>query len=122
MDKKIIYSDKAPAPIGPYSQGVQVGGALYISGQIAADLAALGDIEAETHKVMENIGHVLDAAGYEYQHVVKSSIFLKNMDDFAAVNQVYGTYFTVSPPARETVQVARLPKDVNVEISVVAIK
>ncbi|QRR02381.1 Rid family detoxifying hydrolase [Dyadobacter sandarakinus] len=122
MPKKIIFSDKAPAPIGPYSQAVQVNGTLYVSGQIAADVAGSGDIKAETGMVMQNIGHILGAAGLGFSNVVKSTIFLKNMDDFTSVNEVYGSFFTKDPPARETVQVARLPKDVNVEISVVAVE
>ncbi|AFK04091.1 endoribonuclease L-PSP [Emticicia oligotrophica DSM 17448] len=119
--KKIIYTEKAPAPIGPYSQAVLVEDTLYVSGQIALELAQSGDLKAETQKVMENIGHILAEAGMNYENIVKSSIFLKNMDDFALVNEVYGQYFTSLPPARETVQVARLPKDVNVEISVIAV-
>lgn len=122
MAKQIIYSAKAPMPIGPYSQAVLVKDTLYVSGQIALELAGKGDIAAETKKVMENIGHILNAAGLDYSHVVKSTIFLRDMDDFGQVNEIYGTYFSQNPPARETVQVARLPKDVNVEISVVAVK
>src|SRR5690606_37631890 len=122
MAKQIIYSAKAPMPIGPYSQAVLVNDTLYVSGQIALELAEKGDIAAETKKVMENIGHILNAAGVDYSHVVKSTIFLRDMDDFGQVNEIYGTYFSQNPPARETVQVARLPKDVNVEISVVAVK
>jgi 2-iminobutanoate/2-iminopropanoate deaminase len=120
--KKIIYSKKAPAPIGPYSQAVLAGNTLYVSGQIALELATLGDLKTETQKVMENIGHILSEAGMGYENIVKSSIFLKNMDDFGLVNEIYGSFFTSMPPARETVQVARLPKDVNVEISVIAIQ
>jgi len=108
-------------PIGPYSQAVLVRDTLYVSGQIALDLAEKGDVAAETNRILENIGHILKAAGMNYSHVVKSTIFLKNMDDFGKVNEVYGTFFSQNPPARETVQVARLPKDVNVEISVVAV-
>lgn len=122
MAKKIIYSDKAPMPIGPYSQAVLVKDTLYVSGQIALELAGSGDVAAETQKILENIGHILKAAGLDYPDIVKSSIFLKNMDDFAKVNEVYGTFFSENPPARETVQVARLPKDVNVEISVIAVR
>ncbi len=122
MAKKIIYSDKAPMPIGPYSQAVLVNDTLYVSGQIAADLAEGGNIAAETGKILENIGHILKAAGFDYTHIVKSSIFLRDMNDFGKVNEVYGTFFSENPPARETVQVARLPKDVNVEISVIAVK
>lgn len=122
MAKEIIFSEKAPSPIGPYSQGVLVQGTLYVSGQIALAEAKAGDKKAEAKQVMENIGHILTAAGLTYDHIVKSSIFLKNMDDFGLVNEVYGGYFESSPPARETVQVAKLPKDVNVEISVIAVK
>jgi len=122
MPKQIIFSDKAPAPIGPYSQAVKVNGTVYVSGQIAAELAKSGDIKAETGMVMQNIGHILGAAGLGFQNVVKASIFLRDMNEFAAVNEIYGGFFTKDPPARETVQVARLPKDVNVEISVIAVE
>lgn len=122
MPKQIIYTELAPEPIGPYSQAVLSGDTLYISGQVAIALAAEGDIVAETLKVMENIGHILKVAGMDYSNIVKCGIFLKNMDDFAVVNEVYGRFFQIDPPARETVQVARLPKDVNVEISAVAVK
>ena len=122
MSKKIIFTEKAPAAIGPYSQAVLAGDTLYVSGQIALDLAPLGDIKAETQRIMENLGHILTEAGMGYTNVVKSSIFLKNMDDFAFVNEVYGSFYPENPPARETVQVAKLPKDVNVEISVIAVK
>jgi 2-iminobutanoate/2-iminopropanoate deaminase len=122
MSKKIIFTEKAPAAIGPYSQAVLAGNTLYVSGQIALDLAPLGDIKAETQRIMENLGHILAEAEMDYTNVVKSSIFLKNMDDFAVVNEVYGSYYPENPPARETVQVAKLPKDVNVEISVIAVK
>ncbi|OYU64713.1 MAG: reactive intermediate/imine deaminase [Bacteroidetes bacterium B1(2017)] len=122
MSKKIIFTEKAPAAIGPYSQAVLAGNTLYVSGQIALDLAPLGDIKAETQRIMENLGHILAEAEMDYTNVVKSSIFLKNMDDFAIVNEVYGSFYPENPPARETVQVAKLPKDVNVEISVIAVK
>lgn len=122
MSKKIIFTEKAPAAIGPYSQAVLAGNTLYVSGQIALDLAPLGDIKAETQRIMENLGHILAEAQMDYTNVVKSSIFLKNMDDFAIVNEVYGSFYPENPPARETVQVAKLPKDVNVEISVIAVK
>ncbi len=124
MIKKIVRTNSAPAPIGPYNQAVEAGGLLFVSGQIAIDpeSGALysGDITGEAELVMKNIGAVLEAAGLGYENVVKSSIFLKNMDDFATVNEVYGRYFRAEFPARETVQVSRLPKDVNVEISVIA--
>jgi 2-iminobutanoate/2-iminopropanoate deaminase len=122
MSKKIIFTEKAPAAIGPYSQAVLAGNTLYVSGQIALDLAPLGDIKAETQRIIENLGHILAEAEMDYTNVVKSSIFLKNMDDFAVVNEVYGSFYPENPPARETVQVAKLPKDVNVEISVIAVK
>lgn len=122
MSKQIIYTDQAPAPIGPYSQAVKVGGTLYVSGQIAADLAPQGDIQAETRKVMENLGAILEAAGLTFGNVVKASIFVKDLNNFGAINEIYGSFFTENPPARETVEVARLPKDVNVEISVIAIQ
>ena len=122
MAKEIIFSEKAPAPIGPYSQAVKVGNTLYVSGQIAFEASQLGNIKIEAGAVMENIGHILKAAGFGYENVVKSNIYLKDMNDFAIVNEVYGQFFTSEPPARETVQVARLPKDVNVEISVIAVE
>lgn len=122
--KKIIHTTQAPAPIGPYSQAVQAGGFLFVSGQIPINPASgeliLDNIEQETHQVMANIKAILEVAGLDFANIVKTSIFLKNMDDFAKVNAVYGEYFTADFPARETVQVSRLPKDVNVEISVIA--
>ncbi len=120
--KTVIFTEKAPAAIGPYSQAILAGNTLYTSGQIALDIAPLNDIPAETKKVMENIGQILEEAGFSYENVVKASIFLKNMDDFPVVNEVYGSFFAENPPARETVQVAKLPRDVNVEISVIAVK
>ena len=125
--KKIIFTDKAPAPIGPYSQAVLSGNTLYTSGQIAlhpetGELITT-DIETETKQVMENMKAVLDAAGMDFEHVIKATIFISNMDDFARINSVYGTYFNEkTAPARETVQVAKLPKNVNVEISMIAVK
>lgn len=124
--KKVILSDKAPAPIGPYSQGILSGNTLYVSGQIAIDPATGNlvtvNIIRETNQVMQNIMAVLEAAGMNLTHIVKTSIFLADMGQFATVNEVYGEYFKSEPPARETVQVCRLPKDVNVEISVIAVK
>jgi 2-iminobutanoate/2-iminopropanoate deaminase len=120
MKKEIIFSPDAPAPIGPYSQAVKVGEMVFVSGQIAFEASQSGDIKQETAEVMKNILHILTAAGLGFNNVIKSSIFLKNMDDFGLVNDVYGSYFLTEPPARETVQVAKLPKDVNVEISVIA--
>ncbi len=122
MEKKIIFTDKAPTAIGPYSQAVLAGNTLYASGQIALELAPLGDISAETQKIMENIGEILKAADMNYSNVVKASIFLKSMEDFQTVNEVYGKFFKENPPARETVQVAKLPRDVNVEISIIGVK
>ena len=121
MSKQIVYTDQAPAAIGPYSQAVQAGGFLFVSGQIALDLASQGDIRAETRKVMENIGAILQAAGKDYGNVVKATIFVKDLENFGAINEVYGSFFTADYPARETVEVSRLPKDVNVEISVIAV-
>ena len=124
--KKIIHTPKAPAPIGPYSQAVQVGDFLYISGQIPIDPATgelvAGSIEAEAQQVMKNLEAILAAAGMTFFQVVKTSIFLQNMDDFAAVNAVYGSFFSGEYPARETVAVAGLPKGVRVEISVIAVQ
>ncbi len=124
--KKIIFTDKAPAPIGPYNQAVLKGNTLYTSGQIALDPNTgelnVENIQVETKQVMENMKAVLDAAGMTFEHVVKTTIFIMDMNDFAAINAVYGTYFTEeTAPARETVQVACLPKNVNVEISMIAI-
>lgn len=124
--KKIIESDRVPAPIGPYSQAVLSGGTLYASGQIALD-AETGvmeneSIETEIKKVMSNIKALLAAANMEFSNVVKSSIFLKDLNDFDVVNRIYGGYFINQYPARETVEVARLPKDARVEISILAVK
>ncbi|MDO7171253.1 RidA family protein [Mariniflexile sp. AS56] len=125
--KKIITTPNAPAPIGPYNQAILSGNTLYTSGQIAINPATgalvLDDIETETQQVMANLKAVLEAADMTFENVIKSSIFISNMDDFALINSVYGSYFDeATAPARETVQVARLPKNVNVEISVIAIK
>ena len=123
--KQIIHTHEAPAPIGPYSQAVRMGHTVYTSGQIAIDpetgLLIQGNISEETHQVMRNMQAVLRAAGLGFEHVLKSTIFITNMDDFGAINEVYGSYFdSETAPARETVQVARLPKDVRVEISMIA--
>lgn len=123
MTKKIILSPDAPAAIGPYSQAVEHGGTLFMSGQIAlAVFEAGGTIEEETDQVMKNIGFILAEAGYTYADVVKCSIFVKDMGHFAQINTIYGAYFVENPPARETVEVARLPRDVRVEISCIACK
>lgn len=126
MSKKIIFTEKAPEPIGPYSQAVLKGDTLYVSGQIPIDPQSgelvTTDITAETHQVMENIGKILQQAQMDFTNVVKCGIFVKDMDNFQKVNAEYGKYFTSNPPARETVEVSRLPKDVNVEISCIAVK
>ncbi len=127
MSKIIIKTDKAPAPIGPYNQAVLSGNTLYTSGQIALDTATgelvLESIEAETTQVMENMKQVLNAAEMTFENVVKTSIFISDMANFSKINAVYANYFNdASAPARETVEVANLPKYVNVEISMIAIK
>ena len=125
--KKIIFTDKAPAPIGPYNQAVLVGNTLYTSGQIALNPSnmelVLDTIEIETKQVMENLKAVLEAASMTFEDVIKSTIFISDMNDFGKINTIYGSYFSEeTAPARETVQVACLPKNVNVEISMIAIK
>ncbi|MCH1453793.1 MAG: Rid family detoxifying hydrolase [Flavobacteriaceae bacterium] len=125
--KKIITTLNAPTPIGPYNQAILANGTLYISGQIGLYPHNMemvkGDVKKETEQVMENLKSVLDAAEMNFNHVVKSSIFLENMDDFSAVNEVYGAYFdNETAPARETIAVKTLPKKVRVEISMIAIK
>jgi 2-iminobutanoate/2-iminopropanoate deaminase len=124
--KKVINTNNAPAPIGPYSQAIAAGNFLFVSGQIPSDPSTgeivSGDIKAETKQVMENIKAVLSEAGVGFSNIVKTTIFLTDMQSFGQVNEVYGTYFTNQFPARETVQVSALPKNVNVEISVIAIK
>ncbi|GGK73497.1 RidA family protein [Rufibacter glacialis] len=126
MATNLIESKHAPAPIGPYSQAVLAGNTLYVSGQIPLDQATgqlvQGDIQSETHQVMKNLQYILQEAGMDFSHVVKCSIFVKDLGNFAAINETYGSYFTSNPPARETVEVSRLPKDVNVEISCIAVK
>jgi len=124
--RETILSNAAPAPIGPYSQAVKFGNMLFASGQVPIDPATgelvLDSIEAETTQVMKNLEAVLKAAEMDFSNVVKCSIFLSDMNNFGAVNAIYGEYFPKNPPARETVEVARLPKDVNVEISLIAIE
>ena len=124
--KEIIHTTAAPAPIGPYNQAIKAGQTLYISGQIAlspqtGELVD-GPVAYEARQVLDNLGAILAEAGYAFTDVVKTTIFLRDMGDFAAVNEVYGTYFTEQAPARETVAVAGLPKNVNVEISAIAWK
>lgn len=124
--KSIINAPKAPAPIGPYNQAVIAGNFVFVSGQVAINpengQLVLDDIKTETVQVMENIKAILTEAGISFSHIVKTSIFLTDMQNFALVNEVYGTYFADDFPARETVAVAGLPKNVNVEISVIALK
>ena len=126
--KNQITSNDAPAPIGPYSQAIQTGGIMFISGQIPMNALTgeliMDNIELATHLVMENLGAILKEADMNFGNVVKTSIFLKNMDDFTVVNDIYAGYFNgkTPPPARETVQVSKLPKDVQVEISAIAVK
>lgn len=126
MPKQIINTDKAPSPIGPYSQAVRANGMVFLSGQVAFVPATgeleLSSLEAETHQVMKNIQAVLDEAKLSFEHIVKTTIFLSDMSLFAQVNAVYGTYFTGDFPARETVAVKGLPRGVNVEISMIAVE
>lgn len=124
--KTVINTDSAPAPIGPYSQAVEANGLIFVSGQVAIEPSTgelvLDDIKTETTKVMENIKAILNEAGIDFSNIIKTTIFLKDMASFAQVNEVYGSYFTEKFPARETVAVAGLPKNVNVEISVTAVR
>lgn len=124
--KSIIYTEKAPAPIGPYSQAVQTGNMLFISGQIPIDPETnqliTGSISDEAKQVMENLEALLISAGFSFENVVKTTIFLSDMKHFAEINEVYGAYFKSEYPARETVAVLGLPKNVNVEISLIAVK
>ena len=123
MSKKIISTDKAPAAIGPYSQAVEAGGFVYASGQIPID-PATGNIpegiEAQAKQALTNVKNLIEAAGLTLDDVVKTSVFIRNMDDFAKVNEIYATFFTKDFPARSCVEVARLPKDVLIEVEVVA--
>jgi 2-iminobutanoate/2-iminopropanoate deaminase len=124
-EKTIINSQRAPEPIGPYNQAIKAGNTLYVSGQIAINREngdmVQDDIAAETHQVMTNLEHILHEAGMAMKDIVKCTIFIRNMDDFQTINGVYGQYFPHNHPARETVEVSRLPKGANVEISCVAV-
>jgi 2-iminobutanoate/2-iminopropanoate deaminase len=123
--KKIITSKNAPSPIGPYSHAVLAGNTLYVSGQVGKKSTGemmTTNIKTETKQVMENIQAILTEAGMNFTHVVKTTIFLKSMDDFGSVNEIYGSHFNSDFPARETVEVSKLPLNVNVEISVIAMK
>jgi 2-iminobutanoate/2-iminopropanoate deaminase len=123
--KEIISTPKAPQAIGPYSQATRAGGFLFTAGQIALDPATgqivEGDVPRQTERVMENLKAILEAAGSSFDRVVKATVYLKDMGDFAAMNQVYGRYFATNPPARSTVEAARLPRDVRVEIDLIAV-
>jgi 2-iminobutanoate/2-iminopropanoate deaminase len=124
--KKVINSAEAPAPIGPYSQAILVNGMLFVSGQVPINPVSgellKGDIAEQTKQVMSNLLAILKAADMDFSNVVKTSIFLSDMGNFGIVNEVYATYFKENPPARETIQAARLPKDADVEISLIAVK
>jgi 2-iminobutanoate/2-iminopropanoate deaminase len=123
--REVIATDQAPKAIGPYSQAVKANGFVFVSGQIPLDPATQqlveGDVAAQTERVLQNLSGILKAAGSSLEQVVKAGVFLKNISDFAAMNEVYGRHFTQNPPARATVEVARLPKDVLVEIDVIAV-
>ena len=122
--KNVVTTDRGPKPIGPYSQAIKAGGFVYLSGQVALDPKtgelSGAEIRQQTERVFENIRGILEAAGVNLHHVLKTTVFLKDMNDFAAMNEVYARYFTAAPPARSTVEVSRLPKDALVEIEVVA--
>lgn len=124
--REVIATKAGPQAIGPYSQAIKANGFVFVSGQVAIDPATqqvmAGDVAAQTERVMKNLAGILGAAGSGLEKVVRSTVFLKNMGDFAAMNEVYGKYFTTAPPARSTVEVARLPKDVLVEIDVIALQ
>ena len=123
--REVIATKDGPAAIGPYSQAIRANGFVFVSGQIALDpltnTLVTGDVAFQTDRVLQNLSGILKAAGTSLEKVVRSTVFLKNMGDFAAMNEVYGSYFSVAPPARSTVEVARLPKDVLVEIDVIAL-
>lgn len=123
--KQVILTDRGPKPIGPYSQAVRSNGFLFVSGQVALDPKSgefIGtDIRQQTERVLDNLKAILEAAGVSLSHVVKTTVFLKDMNDFSAMNETYARYFTAAPPARSTIQAARLPKDALVEIDVIAV-
>jgi 2-iminobutanoate/2-iminopropanoate deaminase len=123
--RETVLTDCGPKPIGPYSQAVKANGFVFVSGQVALDPKTgeflAGDVRRQTERVLENLRGILEAAGTRLNHVVKTTLFLKDMNDFGAVNEVYGRYFTASPPARSTVGVSHLPKDALVEIEAVAV-
>jgi 2-iminobutanoate/2-iminopropanoate deaminase len=121
--KNVVITDRGPKPIGPYSQAVKANGFVFVSGQVALDpktgQMVAGDIAQQTERALENLKAIVEASGTQLNHVVKTTVYLKNMDDFAAMNEIYARYFTLSPPARSTIQAARLPKDALVEIDVI---
>jgi 2-iminobutanoate/2-iminopropanoate deaminase len=123
--RNVIATEQAPQAIGPYSQAIRAQGLIFTSGQIAIDPASAqiigGDVSAQTDRVLKNLAAILQASGSSLEKVLRCTVFLKNMGDFAAMNEVYGRYFTQAPPARSTVEVARLPKDVLIEIDVIAL-
>jgi len=123
--RDVVATKDAPQAIGPYSQGIRANGLVFVSGQVAIDPATqqviAGDVAAQTERVLQNVAGILKAAGSGLEKVVRSTVFLKNMGEFGAMNEVYGRFFSVAPPARSTVEVARLPKDVLVEIDVIAL-
>ena len=125
MNKTVINTSNAPAPIGPYNQAILTGNTLYVSGQIPIDPSSgemiVNSIEEETRMVMSNLGKILEKAGMDYNNVVKCTIFVNDMNNFALVNEVYGSFFSENSPSRETVEVSRLPKDARVEISCIAV-
>jgi 2-iminobutanoate/2-iminopropanoate deaminase len=122
--KSVVLTERAPKPIGPYSQAIKANGFLFVSGQVALDPKSgelvNGDVGQQTERVLENLKAILETAGANLHHVLKTTVYLKDMNEFAAMNEVYGRYFSAAPPARATVQVARLPKDALVEIELIA--
>lgn len=122
--REIVQSDRGPKPIGPYSQAIKVNGLMFVSGQVSVDPKTNefvpGDIRQQTERVLENVKGIVEAGGSKLNHVVKTTVFLKNISDFAAMNEVYARYFPTAPPARSTVEVARLPKEALVEMEVIA--
>jgi 2-iminobutanoate/2-iminopropanoate deaminase len=123
--KEIVHTDRGPKPIGPYSQAVKANGFLYLAGQVALDPKTGeltgSDIRQQTERTLENVKGILEAAGSNLHHVVKTTVFLKDLNDFAVMNEVYGRFFNAAPPARSTVQASRLPKDALLEIEVIAV-
>ncbi len=125
MTKEVIFTNKAPKAIGPYSQAIKVGNFIFISGQIPIDPntgeIVEGDIKEQTKRVLENIKGILESISCSLNNIVKTTVFLKNLDDFSSMNEIYGIYFSENPPARSTVEVSRLPKGVNIEIEAIAV-